>query len=216
MNNDASWNTQSVRNAVSTIQDWLNKGYFPPHPEVDGDQESLYSSQKAVCWVTGNWECAYITKNVGSAFTTKIVPFPASKTCSDGGSQVNFVGGGYMVYSKSKNQKAALDYIDYNMANPSACKTWAEMGEEIPAYTGEYDPNTTNYIKTVRSYLVDTKISNIAGVNMWVGTKTFDFFSTAGQKMAIKAYNVDTFITALEKTRQEDVKEGNTKGSFKQ
>ncbi len=56
MNQDGSWDKESVRAAVECIADWLDKGYFPSHPEVDGDQEQLYFAGDTALWITGNWE----------------------------------------------------------------------------------------------------------------------------------------------------------------
>lgn len=41
MNDDASWNIDSVKKAAATVQEWLEKGYFPEHPEVDGEQRDF-------------------------------------------------------------------------------------------------------------------------------------------------------------------------------
>lgn len=54
MNQDGSWDKESVRAAVECIADWLDKGYFPSHPEVDGDQEQLYFAGDTALWITGN------------------------------------------------------------------------------------------------------------------------------------------------------------------
>ena len=40
----------------------LDKGYFPSHPEVDGDQEQLYFAGDTALWITGNWEVGNITE----------------------------------------------------------------------------------------------------------------------------------------------------------
>lgn len=137
MNQDGSWDKESVRAAVECIADWLDKGYFPSHPEVDGDQEQLYFAGDTALWITGNWEVGNTTEKTD--FTTSIYPFPGSETCSDGGSQVNFAGGAYLVYSGSESKEAAYKLIDYSVNNPDTAKIWAEEGGTMPPYTKEYD-----------------------------------------------------------------------------
>jgi len=214
MDTDASWDLPSVRSAVATIQLWLEKGYFPPSPEVDGDQENLFGTQKAAAWVVGNWEVAFLENTVKDTFKTAIVPFPGSETNPDGGAQVNFAGGGYWVYAKTKHQQAALDYIDFNLTDAEAVKIWTEQGKQIPSYAKESNADVSEYTKTIQNYLKDPALNNMPGINMWVGSHTFDFFSKAGQQLAIKALNADSFISTLESARNKDIAAGNTKGSF--
>jgi len=214
MMNDASWDIPSVRKAVSTIKEWLDNGYFPPHPEADAEQRELFLRQDGICWVTGNWSISDIDTYGDGSFEVAIIPFPGSETCTDGGSQVNFVGSGFMVSASSKNQDTALDYVEFALMSPEACKVWSEIGKVIPPYTGEYSADIHDLVKLVESYLSDEKISNMAGINMWIGKNTFDFFSDAGQRMAIGALDVDSFIKELENIRQEDINAGNTKASF--
>jgi raffinose/stachyose/melibiose transport system substrate-binding protein len=213
MNNDGSWDKDSVRAAVACIQDWLDKGYFPAHPEVDGDQEQMYFGGDYACWITGNWEVGNITAN--TEFTTTIVPFPGSETCADGGSQVNFAGGAYLVYSGSEVKDAVYQFIDFSVNNPDTAKIWAEVGGTMPPYTKEYDAELMPLGERVVELLGDDTLQNTAGINMWLGTNAFDFFSEAGQKLAIGAMDADTFIADAEAAREKDVETGLTKGSFK-
>ena len=213
MNQDGSWDKESVRAAVECIADWLDKGYFPSHPEVDGDQEQLYFAGDTALWITGNWEVGNITEKTD--FTTSIYPFPGSETCPDGGSQVNFAGGAYLVYSGSESKEAAYKFIDYSVNNPDTAKIWAEVGGTMPPYTKEYDAELSPLGERVVELLGDESLQNTAGINMWLGTNAFDFFSEAGQKMAIGALDVDSFISEADAAKDKDVETGLTKGSFK-
>lgn len=213
MNQDGSWDKESVRAAVECIADWLDKGYFPSHPEVDGDQEQLYFAGDTALWITGNWEVGNTTEKTD--FTTSIYPFPGSETCSDGGSQVNFAGGAYLVYSGSESKEAAYKFIDYSVNNPDTAKIWAEVGGTMPPYTKEYDAELSPLGERVVELLGDESLQNTAGINMWLGTNAFDFFSEAGQKMAIGALDVDSFISEADAAKDKDVETGLTKGSFK-
>lgn len=213
MNNDGSWDKESVRAAVNCIQDWLDKGYFPSHPEVDGDQEQMFFSGEYACWVTGNWEVGNITEKTD--FTTSIYPFPGSETCADGGSQVNFAGGAYLVYSGSEVKDAAYDLIDFSLNNPDTAKIWAETGGTMPPYAQEYDVNLSPLGERVVELLGDESLQNTAGINMWLGANSFDFFSEAGQKLVIGSLDEDSFIEEAEKARELDIETGLTKGSFK-
>lgn len=213
MNQDGSWDKESVRAAVECIADWLDKGYFPSRPEVDGDQEQLYFAGDTALWITGNWEVGNTTEKTD--FTTSIYPFPGSETCSDGGSQVNFAGGAYLVYSGSESKEAAYKFIDYSVNNPDTAKIWAEVGGTMPPYTKEYDAELSPLGERVVELLGDESLQNTAGINMWLGTNAFDFFSEAGQKMAIGALDVDSFISEADAAKDKDVETGLTKGSFK-
>ncbi len=213
MNNDGSWDKESVRRAVACITDWLDKGYFPEHPEVDGDQEQMYFSGNTACWVTGNWEVGNITER--TEFKTSIYPFPGSETCADGGSQVNFAGGAYLVYSGSEAKDAAYRFIDFSISNPDTAKTWAEVGGTMPPYTKEYEVELSDLAERVVELLGDETLQNTAGINMWLGTNAFDFFSEAGQKLAIGALDEDSFVAEADAAKNKDVETGLTKGSFK-
>mgnify|MGYP001361012852 CR=1 FL=1 len=212
MNADASWNLDSVRNAIGTVVDWLGKGYFPDHPEVDGDQDAMFANSEAICYVTGNWAIKQMDSNCD--FEVGVVPFPGSKTCADGGSQVNFVGGCYLINAKSANTEAALKYVDFLVANPETATIWAEEESKIPPYTGEYSANISPLLSKAIGFLADNSLSNIPGVNMWVASNTWDFFSTAGQNLAIGALDVDSFISTLDADIAKDVKDCSTKATF--
>lgn len=213
MNNDGSWDKQSVRAAVSCVQNWLEQGYFPSHPEVDGDQEQIFFTGETAMWITGNWEVGNLIEKTD--FTTTIYPFPASETCADGGSQANFVGGAYLVYTGSEVKDAAYRFIDFSVNNPDTAKIWAEVGGTMPPYTKEYEVELSEVGEQVVNLLNDEILQNTAGINMWVGTNVFEFFSKAGQNLAIGAYDVDSFISNVEAAREKDVESGLTKGSFK-
>ncbi len=213
MNNDGSWDKESVRGAVSCIKDWLDKGYFPAHPEVDGDQEQMFFGGDYAVWVTGNWEVGNITEKTD--FNTSIYPFPGSETCADGGSQVNFAGGAYLVYAESEVKDAAYEFIDFSINNPDTAKIWAETGGTMPPYANEYDVNLSPLAERVVELLGDESLQNTAGINMWLGTNSFDFFSEAGQKLVIGSLDEDSFIMEAEKARELDMETGLTKGSFK-
>lgn len=213
MNNDGSWDKESVRAAISCIQNWLEKGYFPSHPEVDGDQEQMFFAGETACWITGSWEVGNITEKTD--FHTSIYPFPASEVCSDGGSQANFAGGAYLVYSGSEVKDAAYDFIDFSVNNPDTAKIWAEVGGTMPPYTQDYEVELSELGERVVELLGDESLQNTAGLNMWLGTRSFEFFSKAGQNLAIKEYDVDKFIEAANAAREEDIASGLTKGSFK-
>lgn len=213
MENDGSWNKESVREAVECIKDWLAKGYFPAHPEVDGDQEQMFFSGDYACWVTGNWEVGNITEKTD--FTTAIYPFPGSTICADGGSQVNFSGGAYLVYSGSEVKDTACQFIDFSINNPDTAKIWAEVGGTMPPYMKEYDVELSPLSERVVELLGDETLKNTAGINMWLGTNSFDFFSKAGQNLAIESLDEDSFVEKAEAARLQDIETGLTKGSFK-
>lgn len=213
MNNDGSWDKESVRKAVNCIQDWLDKGYFPAHPEVDGDQEQMFFSGDYACWITGNWEVGNITEKVD--FTTSIYPFPGSTSCADGGSQVNFSGGAYLVYSGSEVKDTAYQFIDFSINNPDTAKIWAEVGGTMPPYMKEYDVELSPLSERVVELLGDETLQNTAGINMWLGTASFDFFSKAGQNLAVQSLDEDSFIAEAESARLQDIETGLTKGAFR-
>ncbi|MDD7444975.1 MAG: extracellular solute-binding protein [Clostridiales bacterium] len=212
MNEDASWDMESVRNAVALVKNWLDNGYFPDHPEVDGDQDAMFCNSEAACIVTGNWAIQKMVANCD--FEVGLIPFPASETCADGGSQVNFVGGCYLVNAASAHQNIALEYIDFMSANAETAKIWVEDSMKVPPYTGEYDAEVTELMNTVIGFLADENLNNVPGVNMWVAANAWEFFSTAGQKMAIGAMDVDGFIAELDAAVAKDVEECGTKATF--
>ena len=158
MNQDGSWDKESVRAAVECIADWLDKGYFPSHPEVDGDQEQLYFAGDTALWITGNWEVGNTTEKTD--FTTSIYPFPGSETCSDGGSQVNFAGGAYLVYSGSESKEAAYKFIEWwNKADKDGKSPALEWSLEngFPAYTYSVQDN--------EEYKANKKLSAMSAAN---------------------------------------------------
>ena len=80
--------------------------------------------------------------------------------------------------------------------------------------TGEYDAEVTELMNTVIGFLADENLNNVPGVNMWVAANAWEFFSTAGQKMAIGAMDVDGFIAELDAAVAKDVEECGTKATF--
>lgn len=213
MNNDGSWDKESVRAAVECVVDWLDKGYFPSHPEVDGDQENMFFSGDVALWITGNWSVGAVNEHPD--INTSIYPFPGSETCSDGGSQANFAGGAYLVYSGSEVKDTAYQFIDFSVNNPETATIWAETGGTMPPYTEEYEADLSPAGEAIVEYLGDDSLQNTAGLNMWLGTNAFEFFSKAGQNLAIGALDVDSFISEADAAREMDIQSGLTKGSFK-
>ena len=116
---------------------------------------------------------------------------------------------------KSGRFFAAYKFIDYSVNNPDTAKIWAEEGGTMPPYTKEYDAELSPLGERVVELLGDESLQNTAGINMWLGTNAFDFFSEAGQKMAIGALDVDSFISEADAAKDKDVETGLTKGSFK-
>lgn len=210
--NDGSWDKESVRNAIKCIQNWIDSGYLPDHPEVDGDMEQIFAAGDVACWITGNWEVGYLTTNVD--FNVTVVPFPGSVTCPDGGSQVNFAGGAFLVNSSCENKEAAYQFIDYCVNNPETATIWSEVGGTMPPYQGEYEADLTELGNMVAEYLSDSRLQNTAGINMWLGSNAFEFFSTCGQNMVIGTLDEDAFIAQADEARDKDVASGLTKGSF--
>lgn len=215
MNDDASWNIDSVKKAAATVQEWLEKGYFPEHPEVDGEQRDFFLQNEGICWVTGNWSIAYVEENASDNMELAIIPFPGSESCADGGSQVNFVGSGYLVNANTEYEQAALDYVDFCVNNSDSAKVWSEVGVIIPPYTGSYEAEISENLQNVKGFLSDENIQNIAGINMWLGTNSFEFFSDAGQRMAIGELDAESFVEGAETVREKDIEEGNTRATFK-
>jgi raffinose/stachyose/melibiose transport system substrate-binding protein len=214
MNQDASWDLPSVRRAVQTIIDWINAGYFPDHPEVAMDQQVMFALGESAFWVTGNWAIGMVADVGVEGFTYDIIPFPGSETCADGGSQVNFVGSGFMVSNLSDKKDLALQYIDFCLNTPEAAKVWYEVSQVIPPFTGDSGAAINDYLKKVTGYLSDPSISNVAGINMWLGGNTFEFFSHAGQDLVLGVYDVDGFIQAADAATAADIAAGGTKGTF--
>jgi len=214
MNQDASWDMESVRSAVSMVVDWLNNGYFPDHPEVDSDPTQTFINQEAVCYITGNWDIANFDSLIQVDFVTDVIPFPGSEKNPDGGSQVNFVGSGYLVNTQSANQDAALKYIDFVLNRADTAKIWYEVGKIIPPYTGKVEAEISPLLAKIQGFLADPENKNTAGINMWLGKHSFDFFSTCGQKLIIGALDVDSFVSEADAAMQQDVAEGGTKASF--
>lgn len=213
MANDGSWDKESVRAAITCVKDWLDKGYFPAHPEVDGDQEMMFCAGETAMWITGNWSVGAI--NEKADFNAAIYPFPVAEVCGDTGSQANFAGGAYLVYSGSEVKDAAYKFIDFSINNPDTAKVWAEVGGTMPPYTQDYAVELSDLGKRVVELLGDEALQNTAGLNMWLGTNAFEFFSKAGQNLAIGTYDVDTFIAEADAAREKDIESGLTKGSFK-
>jgi len=214
MNEDASWDTASVRLAVETIQEWIDEGYFPDHPEVSTEQQVMFALGESAFWVTGNWSVGQLSDVGIDDFTYAIIPFPGSETCADGGSQVNFVGSGFMVSNLSENKETALQYIDFCLNTAEAAKVWYEVSQVIPPYTGDSGAEINDYLKIITGYLSDPSISNVAGINMWLGSNAFEFFSHAGQNLVLGVYDVDGFIQAADEATAADVAAGGTKGTI--
>ncbi|WP_195543414.1 ABC transporter substrate-binding protein [Massiliimalia timonensis] len=212
MENDGSWDKESVRKAIDTIKLWIDNGYFPDHPEVHGDQEQLYFSQECAAWITGNWEVGNITKDTD--FKTTIIPFPGSESCEDGGSQVNFAGGAFLVNAATAYPDESLGFIDYVVATPESSKVWYEVGGTVPPYTDEYEVEANELGEHVVELLGDETLQNTAGINMWLGTNAFEFFSFAGQNLIVGSLDTDSFIAEADAALQKDVESKMTKGSF--
>lgn len=212
MDNDGSWDKTSVRRAISQLQEWLDKGFFPDSPQVDGDSEQMFFNQDCVMLITGNWAVGNI--NTKATFKTTAIPFPGSTTNADKGSQVNFVGGAYLVSSESKNQNTAIDFINFAVNTPEASTIWSDIGGTVPPYTGKYETSLSDLGKEVSANLLDESLQNTAGINMWLGVNSFDFFSTAGQKIIIGDLNPDSFVAQADAATKKDVESHMTKGSF--
>ena len=85
----------------------------------------------------------------------------------------------------------------------------------MPPYMEDYDVEMSPLSERVVELLGDETLQNTAGINMWLGTASFDFFSKAGQNLAIQSLDEDSFIEAAESARLQDIETGLTKGSFK-
>ena len=215
MNEDASWDMPSVRLAIQTIKDWIDAGYFPDHPEVNAEQQVMFALGDSAFWITGNWSIGQVSDVGLDDFSYEIIPFPGSETCADGGSQVNFVGSGFMVSNLSEQKELALEYINFCLNMPETAKVWYEVSQVIPPFTGDSGAAINDYLQTVTGYLSDPSISNVAGINMWLGGNTFEFFSHAGQNLVLDVYDADGFIEAADQATAADVAAGGTKGTFK-
>jgi ABC-type glycerol-3-phosphate transport system substrate-binding protein len=215
MDNDGPWNIPSVRNAIIAIEDWIAKGYFPKNLEAGGDvMEDLFYNEQALILITGNWSVKDIERVVGNKFEVGIFPFP-SGTPGMKASAVNFAGSGYMVNNQGKNKEAAIKYIDFVMAKPETAKIWYEVGRTIPPFKGDIPGLQLGRLnQTVRAGLNDPNIQNLAGINMWLPPTAFDLLSKAGQRIAIKRLNRDTFIEELNKAYATDRANKATRSTF--
>lgn len=128
---------------------------------------------------------------------------------------MNFVGSGYLVNANTEYEQAALDYVDFCVNNSDSAKVWSEVGVIIPPYTGSYEAEISENLQNVKGFLSDENIQNIAGINMWLGTNSFEFFSDAGQRMAIGELDAESFVEGAETVREKDIEEGNTRATFK-
>lgn len=215
MNEDASWDLPSVRNGVDTILHWYENGFFPDHPEVNAEQQIMFALGESVFWITGNWSIGMLSRIADESFRYDMVPFPPSETCKDGGSQVNFVGSGFMASNLSSNKEYALKYIDFCMNRTDTARVWHEIAQIIPPLKADSGAIISENLDKVIGFLADPEINNISGINMWLGGNTFEFFSHAGQNLIVGAYNTESFIGALEEALEADKSAGNTKSTFK-
>ncbi len=212
MTKDSSWDLPSVRKAVEKIQQWIDKEYFVPHPETDAETTDIFLRQEAVFSINGNWLINDL--DLKAEFEVGIMPFPGAQG-NDKSAQVNFVGSGYLVNAESKNVEMALKYVDYFVNRPETAEIWANKAGKIPPYIGEYNAQVSDLSKTVLQYLGDDSLNNMSGINMWLGSNGFDFFSTAGQRLIVGGLNVDSFMEELVAAQQKDIAAQNTKASFK-
>ncbi|MDR2305345.1 MAG: extracellular solute-binding protein [Treponema sp.] len=215
MNNDGPWNLPSVKNAISCLEDWLAKGFFPRNPEVGGDNAAdAFYQEQALVVITGNWSIGGIERVVGNKFETGIFSFP-SGTAGRKASQVNFCGSGYMINNQSKNREAALKYVDFVLASPETAKIWYEVGKVIPPYTGNISGlKVSPLTQLVQQSLNDSAINNTAGINMWLPPSAFEFFSHAGQRIIMKRLNHDSFINELQQAYDTDRTAKATRATF--
>jgi raffinose/stachyose/melibiose transport system substrate-binding protein len=214
MNNDGPWNLSSVKNAITCMEDWLAKGFFPRNPEVGGDNSENFYQGQALVYITGNWMVGGFERVIGNNFEVGLFPFPAG-TPGQRGCQVNFCGSGYMVSNISKNKEAALKYIDFVMATPESAKIWYEAGKVIPPYTGNIPGlQVSPLTQLVSASLGDTSINNMAGINMWLPPAAFEFFSHAGQRIVLKRINHDSLITELQRAYDSDQANKATRGTY--
>jgi raffinose/stachyose/melibiose transport system substrate-binding protein len=208
---DASWDMPSVRKAIEKIDDWIKKDYFIPHPETDAENSDIFLRQEAAITINGNWMVNDF--DLKAEFEVGVMHFPGTEG-NDKSAQVNFVGSGYLVNAHSENVDMALNYVDFFVNRADTASIWINQAGKIPPYVGEYEADVSDLMKDVLVLLGDESLNNTSGINMWLGTNGFDFFSTAGQRLIVGGLTVDTFIDELIASQQKDIDEQGTKASF--
>ena len=195
------------------FMDWIDKGFFPDHPEVEGESTEFFLSQEAIIFITGNWSVAAINDR-GHEFETGIAPFPGSVTCADGGSQVNFAGSAYLMAAHTEHPDIAAEYINFHINRPDTARIWMEVGDFIPPYLGAYDANVSALNLRVLELLQDESLQNIPGINMWLGPRSFDFFSTSPTNLINGSLPIANFTAAADEALAADIEAGLTKATF--
>ena len=177
MKQDASWDLPSVRACGGHRHGLAGQGLLPGPPGGGWRFRRPCSSTRrphAGSPATGpsrRWKS-------WREFEAEIIPFPGSSTNPDGGSQVNFTGSGFMASNIGAHKDLALEYIDFALNNArTPPRSGLKSAKVIPPYTGKVDAEISPLLKRVQDSLADPNVKNVAGVNMWLASNAFDFFS---------------------------------------
>lgn len=155
---DKKWDGHDgVIRAAQTLVDFEKQGFIPQDNQT-GDYSLLsdFSNGKQGMWGDGTWDFANFEKNKttfqGFDYDMFIPPSqdPKIKPTITGG-----IGGGFSVWSGSKNQPAAVTWLDFLMS-PAAQKIWIErlfLVAPVPFKPEDYkvSPSYSTALKTVAS-----------------------------------------------------------------
>ena len=165
-----SWDSPDVVAALEVIEDYNDRGFFPPSPAGVGydNGNALFFSGEAAILPTGSWLVQSIDEN--AAFGVSYAPFPSpgSPGIYSGG-----LGSGLFVSKSSQKSDAAIEFLDHTVT---------------PDY-GRYSVET---LQIIPAFPVDT--TSVEGSPLW--TQTIADASKIADGTADFGYNLDVVSSA--------------------
>ncbi len=181
VNNQSSWDSPGVIQAIKVWADFQKAGYLPPTPDAItyDNSNALFYSGKAAMNPTGSWLIQSFGSNV--KFNVGFVPFPAP---NGPGIFSTDVGGGNFVSANTKNPDASIKFLTYLTTQPHGL--WEINQYTIPAFPAqtqgatvsslfhEVIANTSRYAKGTSDvgYNIDVNETDVFNNAMYAGMQS--------------------------------------------
>ncbi len=133
---DAAWTDPGTVEAATTLQQWVDRGYFGDSVNGVGYDDSMkhFAAGQGVFMITGTWAAADLKGPMGDSLGLMVPPPGAAgssgSVATTGGESLAFG-----VTSKSDHADVAAAYIDF-LTNEHAADVMTETGN-LPAVPGE-------------------------------------------------------------------------------
>lgn len=165
-----SWDSPEVVAALALLEDYNDRGFFPPSPAGVGydNGNALFYSGEAAILPTGSWLVQSIDENASFSVTYAPFPGPDSPGIYSGG-----LGSGLFVSASSDKVDSAIAFLDHTV-------------------TQDYGRFSVETLQIIPAFPVDT--TSLEGSPLW--TQTIADASKIADGTADFGYNLDVVSSA--------------------